>query len=193
LIRHKDRYTLKKRRKEFVSGRICARSALETFSVFNQPITMREDRSPVWPEGFVGSISHSNDLCAAVVTQQDQFQSVGLDIEVVNDFNSNYCRHICTENELLRMTSLSEIDKQRDTALIFSAKESFYKCQYQITKAWLDFHDVEILIDNENKEFSVEFRDKIINSIISSTMFKGKYVFSQEYILTGITTRNCDL
>ena len=48
-----------KRKCEFLSGRICARLAqieLGNSEIFQ--IRQNEDRSPIWPEDMIGSISH---------------------------------------------------------------------------------------------------------------------------------------
>jgi 4'-phosphopantetheinyl transferase EntD len=40
-------------------------------------------------------------------------------------------------------------------ALVFSAKEAFYKCQYSVTQTMLDFKDVELTFDLEAGRFAV--------------------------------------
>ena len=47
-----------KRQREFAAGRRAGRSALAAVGALNAEIPRAEDRSPVWPDGFTGSISH---------------------------------------------------------------------------------------------------------------------------------------
>src|SRR6202012_4461572 len=67
-----------RRRAEFIGGRLCAREALKMLGATDLDIPMRADRSPAWPSGFVGSITHAEGLAFAPVAQAAQAQSLGL-------------------------------------------------------------------------------------------------------------------
>ena len=71
-----------RRRDEFRSGRACARRALADLECPLQGIPADSRRLPVWPSGFVGSISHGAGLCIAQVARTRDFLGVGVDIEV---------------------------------------------------------------------------------------------------------------
>ena len=71
---------IESRRREFAAGRALARRQLARLGVDPGPIPARADRTPIWPEGVVGSISHCADLCAVVVARADAFRSLGLDV-----------------------------------------------------------------------------------------------------------------
>ena len=49
-----------------------------------------------------------------------------------------------TEKEADYFSSLATDIIALETTLFFSAKESFYKCQYPLTQEWVGFQDVEI-------------------------------------------------
>ena len=51
------------RLQDFASGRYCARQALAKLGVHGFPLLAGEDRVPNWPEGFVGSITHTDGYC----------------------------------------------------------------------------------------------------------------------------------
>src|SRR5208282_5779110 len=53
-----------KRAQEFAAGRVCARRALAELGVVDFPLRVGEDREPLWPEGTVGSITHTTGFCA---------------------------------------------------------------------------------------------------------------------------------
>jgi hypothetical protein len=55
-----------KRRAEFAAGRVCARSALAELGAPLAPLGVRPDRSPDWPAGLTGSITHTQGFCGAV-------------------------------------------------------------------------------------------------------------------------------
>jgi enterobactin synthetase component D len=73
-----------KRKCEFLSGRICARLAqieLGSNEIFQ--IGQNSGRSPIWPPGMVGSISHTGQLATACISSQVDYQNVGIDIEEI--------------------------------------------------------------------------------------------------------------
>jgi 4'-phosphopantetheinyl transferase EntD len=73
-------HAVEKRRHEFSAGRAYARLALAACGCTPQPIPVGADRRPVWPKGYVGSISRSDRLCAAVVSRADQYAGLSVSI-----------------------------------------------------------------------------------------------------------------
>ena len=56
------------RRQEYLAGRWCARVALNRAGYAGPPAALGADADglPQWPDGFLGSITHSRGLCAAL-------------------------------------------------------------------------------------------------------------------------------
>jgi 4'-phosphopantetheinyl transferase EntD len=152
-----------------------------------------KDREPIWPVGITGSISHAEGYCGVAVARKTQIKSLGLDVELTGKLSRDSWRQICTRQELSLIDSLS-LDKQQDNAtLIFSAKECLYKCQYIISKKWLDFHDVMITANLDIGEFEATFLVNVGSSFKRGTRLKGKYLFCRGYVSTGMsipTVRN---
>jgi len=71
-----------KRQREFAAGRRCCESLLKQFGNSEQ-VWANADRSPAWPLGFTGSISHSKNWTWAAVAEQTELVSVGIDTEPV--------------------------------------------------------------------------------------------------------------
>ncbi|MFC1475832.1 hypothetical protein ACFLQW_02380 [Candidatus Zixiibacteriota bacterium] len=57
-------------------GRLCTRKALAQLEIVNFPILVRSDRTPIWPAGIVGNISHGDDYCGVAVARQREIQGV---------------------------------------------------------------------------------------------------------------------
>lgn len=132
-----------RRAAEFSAGRALARKAIHLAGGEIAAIPMRADRSPVWPRGFVGSISHSGELCAVAVAPSEFVCSLGLDIEQNDLATAEMVRYICTPDELLRARSLLA-DSDLAPRLLFSAKEAFFKASYPLFAVFLDFRDMEV-------------------------------------------------
>lgn len=127
---------------EFNAGRFCALQALSTWNQ-DGPVGKAADRSPIWPDGFTGSISHSNHWVWASVAKSKQVLSVGVDTEAIVDAatRSQTWEQVATIEELRSLEAL-DLDPKVEFTVLFSAKEAFYKCWYPITKQYLDFKDV---------------------------------------------------
>lgn len=144
-----------KRQAEFGTARLCARRALAQFGVAPMSLEPHPDRSPRWPAGFKGSITHTSEICAAVVTHSADIRGIGLDIEGATPLQAELESMICVPAE---QDWLSGFDAARRAVLgklFFCAKEAFYKCQYDTTRSMLDFKEVEVAIDLDAGAFQV--------------------------------------
>jgi len=176
-----------KRKQEFFAGRLCARKALAEIGIEDFPLLMGKDRAPSWPPGVVGSIAHTEGYCGVAIALKTDVESLGLDVECVEQVDRDTWKHFCTQQELSRVNSLPESQQQKNAALIFSAKECLYKCQYQMSKEWVGFYDVTISINLDKNEFEVRFLIDVGSCFERGTCLRGKYFFSNGYVLTGIT------
>jgi len=131
-----------KRRKEFATGRYCAREAFLRLGVPVAPIPIGRQRQPCWPSGVSGSISHTKGLTGAMVAWQHDFSAVGLDIEQRFAVSTKLHDRILTPSEQSWIQGDAEM-----ATLVFSVKEAFYKMQFPLTGLFLDFTEVEVSQD----------------------------------------------
>src|SRR5262249_36184567 len=92
---------VEKRRREFFAGRIYARQALLELGQDPVPILRTSGRAPIWPDGFVGSISHCASVCAAIVALASNFRGVGLDIDHDTPLGGDVTRLVCRPAEIV--------------------------------------------------------------------------------------------
>jgi 4'-phosphopantetheinyl transferase EntD len=144
-----------RRRAEFGTARVCARRALAALGVGPCSLVPRPDRSPRWPHGVVGSISHTDGYCAVVVARSSQTSGLGLDVERESPLHVDLVDTVCTPTERRWLAQWGGDQRGRMATLVFSAKEAFYKCQHPTTRGFLDFHEVELRIDLDGATFSV--------------------------------------
>ena len=140
-----------KRLADFSTGRYCAIKALEQLGINNSIIPIGKDREPIWPEGIVGSISHCDSLTGAIVAKSSDHISLGLDIEEIGRVTPDLWDLVFTENEKNYLFRLSDEDILVQSTAIFSIKEAFYKFQHPLTKTFLDFLDVEVVMPGLNQ------------------------------------------
>jgi len=176
--------------REFAAGRRCARRALAEFGVGDVAIAAAADRQPVWPPGMAGSITHTAGLCAAVVAPTRRLAALGLDCEVVGHVSADIWDTICVADEASWIDSLSAAGRPAAVALLFSAKEAFYKCQYPLAEEWLDFHDLRITPETwgtDSGAFRVSALRPLALSATNPAPWVGRYLFHDGYVSTGIS------
>lgn len=171
------------RKREFVLGRLCASEALRRFGIANSPVGVGENREPLWPPGFVGSITHCDGLCAAAVARSDNYFSLGIDAEPVGDLPFEIRDLILTPKErkyLQHSTSAS-----RNMKLIFSAKEAVYKCLFPLAMRYIDFLEVEILIEKSAQRFKVYLTEDL-SRIVEDKILNGYWFRSESHLFSAV-------
>lgn len=144
-----------KRQCEYLAGRYCATDSLSKAGL-SLPIEIGigTHGSPIWPQGFIGSISHCKDLAAAVVMPKASSNSaIGLDIEKV--MTAELAQGV--EGRILfgkdRNYQSTFDDFEQFLTTLFSAKEALYKAIYPQAKKVLEFESaqLEAVYPEENK------------------------------------------
>jgi enterobactin synthetase component D len=177
-----------RRRREFIGGRLCAREALTILGAAHVDIPMGADRSPIWPAGFVGSITHAEGMAFAAVARTEQAQSLGLDVETTMSRETalELAPILATANEYDRLLK-SPWDHPLLTTIIFSAKETIFKCLYPIIKRQFDFTDVEInSIDPKDGTFGFSLNRPISELFPLATHHRGRVAIIDELVHTGL-------
>lgn len=143
------------RRREFASGRVLARALLSELGAAHPVVPRCADRSPRWPEGFVGSIAHTDRTCVVAAGPASRFASLGVDVEPARPLESELFATIAGPSELVRILSADPARAGLLVRRLFVAKEAVYKCVYPLTGAFLEFHDVAIEVTADGRAFSV--------------------------------------
>ncbi len=133
-----------KRQAEYLAGRVCARAALQNLDGRDYLPGTHEDRSPIWPAGIRGSITHGKGWAAAVVAAAGSCQGLGLDQETLLDDE----RAERLMGEILTPPELERLDRRQlglTVTLTFSLKESLFKTLYPLTHQRFYFEHAEVL------------------------------------------------
>lgn len=144
-----------KRQNEFATARHLAREALARLQYRPCALLPYPDRSPAWPEGIVGSISHTLRDCVVVLGRSSQLRGVGVDLEEYRPVDPGMMEMIMRPEERRRWSSASPEEQQRQCLATFCAKEAFYKFQSPLTGEFLDFQDVVVSDAHDELGFRV--------------------------------------
>jgi 4'-phosphopantetheinyl transferase EntD len=146
---------VEQRRREFATGRDCARRALRSLGRPPAAIGSGRHGEPLWPPGVVGSITHCAGYRGCALATASNLTSIGIDAEPHEALPEGVLASVATPTERRQLGDLGrqapEIHWDR---LLFSAKECVYKAWFPLTHRWLDFADAEVRVDCDDGGFS---------------------------------------
>ncbi|MES9860268.1 MAG: 4'-phosphopantetheinyl transferase superfamily protein [Candidatus Thiodiazotropha sp. LLP2] len=172
---------VEKRQKEFRAGRHAAHQALEQLNAPWHPLLREDNRQPIWPPGYIGSITHCRDACVAVCAKSKDLIGLGVDVEPLEPLPKGVDRYIHTAVDSETMRSI-EILPER---LIFSAKESIYKCYHPLIGQHMGFQSVSLEIDPENMTFKFVPTESSTIPFPEGLQFHGRYLVDSSHLYTG--------
>ena len=178
-----------KRILEFAAGRACARAALAEFGVRDFALRAAPDRQPLWPDGFIGSITHTAGFCAAAVAARTNMLAIGLDSEIVGAPTLDIWATIAGREELAWVEALPDGERPAAVTLLFAAKEAFYKCQYPLVGEWLDFHDLRVEVGawgGPSGTFAVSAMRRIGFAQRVELPLVGRYLFHEQFVSAAV-------
>lgn len=147
------RNAIPRRQREFTAGRGAARAAMAQVGLAPAAIPSAADRSPIWPQGVVGSIAHTAAVCVAIAGRRGRAFALGIDIEDDQPLDTALWHLICTRQELAVLACLPPAEQGRHACRLFCAKEAFYKWQYPQTGRMLEFGDVQVTLSQDQQRF----------------------------------------
>jgi 4'-phosphopantetheinyl transferase EntD len=170
-----------KRLLEFTHGRYCAHEAMRRLGIPVSAISKGEDRAPVWPSRIVGSISHSDQVAVAALAHSHELDTLGLDIEGQEALKPEIISMICRADEQ------AALNDGHLAKLLFSIKEAVYKCIYPRVGCYVDFKEIEILLDKAGESYRVrshsnKFDAGLTDRLEGRFLIKDKLIFSSAWI-----------
>ena len=126
------------------AARIVARSLLHRLGHEMTALPKSLGGAPIWPKGIRGSLAHDSRVAVAAVGTTEKLEAVGIDVEPAEILSPDLLDLVTTPRERARIDS----DPYRGR-LFFVAKEAAYKAVYPLDRTFLDHHDVEIDLANQ--------------------------------------------
>jgi len=187
-----DSFDSSKRKSEFILGRQVAHLALKRFALESIPILRNhKTREPCWPKSVYGSITHSGNLAAAAVGLTKDISGIGIDLENLSrkiDFKIS--RHICVNDELKWLEKFNPEQANLNLRIIFSAKESIFKCFFPVSRKYIHFNDVKVIINEKKSGFSFILSNACSNITDFRYSNQGLFAVKDGFILTSTYIKN---
>ena len=165
------------RQREFVTGRMCARRALDLLGVAASELLPDANGIPQWPEDTVGSISHCHGVAIAMVAKSVDCRLLGLDLEKTNRLSAGAIKQVLHPIE----ESFAASD-QLKASILFSLKEAFYKAQFLKWHAVGNFSDLALEVDLTKGTAKIREMDARFNSELMRLRFCFRIV--DDYVVS---------
>ena len=140
-----------RRQREYFFGRLCAQHALQAAATVPAmaavEIASGAAREPIWPDGIVGSITHSASFAAAIIAPSAAYAGIGIDIETVPSAAGldALATTVLSSDELRLLRSVAGATTlPLLITAVFSAKESFFKASYADVGRYFEFDAVSV-------------------------------------------------
>jgi enterobactin synthetase component D len=155
---------VRRRVEDLLAGRACAQVALQEAGAQFPEVGAGPQREPIWPEGWVGSLSHGAGIAWAGVARRADFDSLGLDVEpLLTPQAVEALQAVFFTRDELRPGALGAgagpgVQANLGPTLLFSAKESIFKCLHPLVKEFIGPTDVQLeLADLSQGELAFAF------------------------------------
>lgn len=186
-----------KRKIDWILGRHCARKACQAMGWDPEEpleIPLGSDGAPVWPDGLVGSITHTRGFAAAAIARVKETEGLGVDSEVImNDKTRSEVKdQISSPGEAAWAESGSHgLGPNTAYTLLFSAKESIFKCLHPFVGRFFSYGAVEIQpIDPLSQRFCAKIVEYLSAELTQGVVLVGTFNLADGYIHTALALSN---
>lgn len=180
-----------KRRREFIAGRACARDAIRIIApeLAEQAVSIGNNREPLWPRGLVGALTHSHGFVAAAVGRAADYRGLGLDSEriIEAELAASVAEMVATPEELAAIERATRLPTAVALTLLFSAKESIFKCLYPLVGRYFDFLDAELqAADVPSSTFAATLRVDLSPELRRGLPLPGRFALRDDRVITAM-------
>jgi enterobactin synthetase component D len=178
-----------KRRMDFVVGRHCAAQALRLLDPSLPSEVAVVDGVPVWPPGTVGSITHTGAFVSAAVAPSRIARGLGLDSEHVVDIETLHSVSSLVLNTSDRVCGTAILNEELFCTIVFSAKESVFKCLYPLVRTLFLFEHAGVTVFPDDGGFEAHVLIDLDEDVPAGFTMKGRFVVQEGVVHTGVLLR----
>lgn len=132
------------RRRDFTLGRHCAHAALAAAGGAGT-IWRAAHGTPIWPQGFMGSITHTKGYAAAIAARHGRHAGLGIDAEQVGRIGEDLFARLFDAREQAWLGGCGAAIPAMAT-LLFAAKEAAFKASHPPAGRALVFTDIAVTV-----------------------------------------------
>ena len=182
------------RRASFLAGRWCAQQALRASvpHAAQAVIGMGEFREPLWPVGSLGSIAHTAGFALAAAAPTGPVRAIGVDVErwLDDDAPTRLGAELAGDGELEALVASTGWPAAQLLTLLFSAKESIYKCLFPDVRAYFGFDAAWLehveATDGAEGRFVARLTGQLGPDLPAGLMLHGRFACLDEAVVTTL-------
>jgi enterobactin synthetase component D len=177
-----------RRRLDFLAGRYCASRALELASLASGAVSLPvgDGGAPAWPVGVVGSITHTEGFASAAVASTRDASGLGIDSETLLATSEvAEVRALLVEPGELEEAVLGGRSEEQALTLLFSAKESLYKCLYPRVGRFFDQLDARVTLEPPGS-FVARLKVDLAPGLGAGTRLRGAFAVDGHRVHTAV-------
>lgn len=182
-----------KRQAQFRAGRFCALKALEALDPQRRIRALPRSRNgaPCWPHGVTGSITHTDDFASAAVARTCDALAIGIDSEpIMADAQARRVMMVVAWPSELAHARAAGFSRLEALTLVFSAKESLFKCLHPLVGRMFDYHDVRIVgVDAASGSFYARQVTNLSPRFSVGVILEGRFELDHRRVHTGMFLR----
>lgn len=131
----------KRRTQHFRAGRVLARRLLQPLGGVTV-VGRSPEGAPIWPEGLVGSIAHSDGHAVVAAARRARWIAIGVDVEPDAPLPADAASLALTEQDRAALHETFGDAAAAHDRVVFGAKECVHKALNPLNGAWLEFDEV---------------------------------------------------
>jgi enterobactin synthetase component D len=179
-----------RRKVDYIAGRYCARAALRELdvSIVDPIVATGAHREPLWPAGTLGSIAHTSGYAMAIVGPRSTTAGLGIDVErwLAGPASAGVGRSVATPEEIAQLVATHGWSAGEVVTLVFSAKESLFKCLYPLVREYFHFKDAVVCADLQRPDGFIATLLRPVGSFAAQARFKGRFECLDDAIVTAM-------
>ena len=186
------RAAVPKRQLHFRAGRFCAMEALRALAPLRRFDGVPRGRggAPEWPAGVTGSITHTEAFASAAVALTGETRGIGIDSErIMADERARRVADVVASPSELAQTGTMGWTLAETLTIVFSAKETIFKCLHPQVGRMFDYHDVRIeAVDAVAGTFSAQLMASLSPRFHAGTALEGGFELDRPWMHTGMVS-----
>ncbi len=177
-----------KRRAEYLASRVCVRYALGQLGIDHFILTNDKDRAPLWPQGIVGSLSHTHHCISLLLARATSHKLPGVDCEkVMKHQTAEEMQSMIITPQEMTVLQQSGLPFAAALTVAFSLKESLYKAMFPQLRTFMNFDSAEIISCTPNAgRVGLRLTRTFSDAFPAGREFTGRALLEQDDVLSWV-------
>ena len=176
-----------KRKAEHLASRWLAQQTLAQLGMPDFVLRNAPDRSPIWPAGLRGSLSHTRNRAVIAVTRETL--CVGVDVEqLMAEETADETAELLMQPAERALLARQPLPFAQAATLLFSLKESVYKALWPQLHQPMDFLQAQLVdVDLKHQQATLHLCQDFTSSFTRATPLHARFWLDETQVLTLLT------